>query len=159
MRSALLLAEGEPFILGAILSPRFDLSGTCLVTLSACEAGVAGLEVSADEYLGLAAGMLQAGTPAVISTLWAVGDVSTALLMKEFYRRHVGDDQTPAAALRGAQLWMRDATAQQLSLSELWGAVYEASGWRDKTAFVVAPQLPVVRHTCNKNGGPDILLR
>ncbi len=59
-------------------------------------------------------GFLQAGAPGVVSTLWAVNDLSTMLLMERFYRYHLKDEMPPAAALRQAQLWLRDVTAGEL---------------------------------------------
>src|SRR5207248_3201066 len=95
-----------------------DLSGVRLVCLSACDTGLVEHTLPWDEFEGLVTVFLQAGAPAVVSTLWAVDDRSTALLMQRFYEnlRHNDD---PAAALRGAQLWLRDSTRSELA------AVYE----------------------------------
>jgi CHAT domain-containing protein len=137
MASGLLLASSDPatvtnaFELREILSPRFDLSAARLVTLSACETGLTEFQQSPDEYIGLPSGFLQAGAPAVVSSLWAVDDLSTALLMGEFYRRHLADRQEPAVALRGAQLWLRAATAEELKLAQRYEELYRASGRRD----------------------------
>jgi CHAT domain-containing protein len=74
--------------------------------------------------------------PGVVSTLWPVDDLSTALLMAEFYRRHIAEGQAPAGALRGAQLWLRDATAGQLKLADNYERVYQASGRKDARALL-----------------------
>jgi CHAT domain-containing protein len=113
MQSGLLLGGGEPLTLAEILA-KLDLRATRLVTLSACETGLTDIRRSPDEYLGLPAGFLQAGAPAVVSTLWAVDDLSTMLLMEHFYQAHLQDHLPPAAALRQAQRWLRDLTADQL---------------------------------------------
>jgi CHAT domain-containing protein len=134
-RSALLLAGSEPLTLGEIVSPGFELSATRLVTLSACATGLTAYRTSPDEYIGLPAGFLEAGAPAVISSLWAVDDLSTGLLMREFYRGHLHDGLAPAIALRSAQLWLRSATAERLGLAGLWRRIYEDSGQRDVHAF------------------------
>jgi CHAT domain-containing protein len=105
------------------------------VTLSACETGLTDIRQSPDEYLGLPAGFLQAGAPAVVSSLWAVDDLSTALLMGEFYHRLLMKNQAPALALRGAQLWLRDRTAEQLHLAETYQQLYLASGRKDQHAW------------------------
>jgi CHAT domain-containing protein len=70
-----------------------------------------------------AAWFLQAGAPAVISTLWPVSDESTMLLMERLYQNLLGvreaKNQTPippALALREAQIWLRDVTAGELAL-------------------------------------------
>ena len=59
----------------------------------------------ADECIGLPAGFLDAGAPTVIGSLWAVDDLSTALLMEEFYRE-ILNGVPPAQALRTAQRWL-----------------------------------------------------
>jgi CHAT domain-containing protein/tetratricopeptide (TPR) repeat protein len=113
MQSGLLLADGKPLTLAEIIA-KLDLRTARLVTLSACETGLTDIRQSPDEYLGLPAGFLQAGAPAVISTLWAVDDLSTMLLMEHFYQVHLHDHVPPAAALRQAQRWLRDLTADHL---------------------------------------------
>lgn len=63
-----------------------------LVTLSACETGITDIRQSPDEFLGLQAGLLQAGAPTVVSTLWPVDDLSTMLLMERFYQNLLAHD-------------------------------------------------------------------
>ena len=61
-------------------------------------------------YDGLPAAMLSSGVPRIVSTLWRVSDVASALLISEMYTRlyqHVGE-LSVAAALRGAQIWLRE---------------------------------------------------
>ncbi|NEO41202.1 MAG: CHAT domain-containing protein [Moorea sp. SIOASIH] len=84
-----------------------------LVTLSACETGLIDYTNSSDEYIGLPSGFLVAGSPAVVSSLWMVNDLSTALLMIKFYQNL--REQIPlAVALNQAQFWLRDSTQSQL---------------------------------------------
>jgi tetratricopeptide (TPR) repeat protein len=114
-QSALELA-GEDRLTLADAIVRLDLNVARLVTLSACETGLSDLRQSPDEFLGLPAGFLQAGAPAVVSTLWPVDDLSTMLLMEQFYLGLLGGNgMEPAAALRRAQIWLRDATAGDLA--------------------------------------------
>ena len=84
-----------------------------LVTLSACETGLIDYTNISDEYIGLPSGFLVAGSPAVVSSLWAVEEVSTALLMIKFYH-NLRKQMSLAVALNQAQLWLRDATVQDL---------------------------------------------
>ncbi len=107
MQSGLLMAGKAPLTLAEIIS-KLDLSACRLVTLSACETGITDISQSPDEFLGLPAGFLQAGAPGVVSTLWAVDDLSTMLLMERFYKNHLEENKQPAAALRDAQRWLRD---------------------------------------------------
>nr|WP_267879548.1 CHAT domain-containing protein [Kamptonema formosum] len=95
----------------------FDLKlNKCsLVTLSACETGLTDIRDTTDEYIGLPSGFFYAGATNVISTLWAVNDVSTAILMIRFYELLLSEIRPPVAiALRESQLWLREATVQKL---------------------------------------------
>jgi CHAT domain-containing protein len=67
---------------------------------------------------------MKAGAPTVVSSLWVVDDLSTALLMERFYIYHLRGDPnrpgegrlSPPIALRRAQQWLRDkATAKVVS--------------------------------------------
>lgn len=75
-----------------------------LVTLSACQTGLG--EVSrGDEVVGLNRAFLYAGARTVMTTLWRVDDMASALLVKHFYRSLIATDK--AKALRAAQLTVR----------------------------------------------------
>ncbi|WP_158230883.1 CHAT domain-containing protein [Frankia sp. CcI49] len=111
---------------------RQDLRSVRLVSLSACDTGMVDLSLSWDEAEGLINVFLQAGAAAVVSSLWAVEDRSTALLMQRFYDNLTGHDADPAAALRDAQLWLRDSTRASLA------AVYEARIEQGQTQFLPA---------------------
>src|SRR5206468_1420085 len=52
-------------------------------------------------------GFLYAGAACVVSTLWSVYDLSSALLMDRFHAHWLGD-QSVGAALREAQRWLRE---------------------------------------------------
>ncbi|MEG4805501.1 CHAT domain-containing protein [Microcoleus sp. ARI1-B5] len=98
---------------------NLDFREYFLVTLSACEIA-AGEEGGAEDFVGLSAGLLYAGTSSVVSSLWKVNDVSTLLLMSRFYenlgrfpRLQVGD---VARALSDAQRWLRDLTGEELEV-------------------------------------------
>ena len=73
-----------------------------LVTLSACETGMSTV-TRGDEIIGLARGFIYAGTPALVSSLWKVDDLATAVMMKRFYRS-LKLGMPRAASLRQAQL-------------------------------------------------------
>jgi CHAT domain-containing protein len=49
---------------------------------------------------------MYAGASRVVASLWQVSDVGTAKLMARFYRAMEQEKQTPAAALRTAQIEM-----------------------------------------------------
>ena len=78
-----------------------------LVTLSACHTGVNRV-FPGDELHGLMRGFLYAGAPAVIASLWAVSDRSTADFMREMYVA-IRAGSPKRSALRKAQLAIKDA--------------------------------------------------
>ncbi len=94
---------------------ELDLRQARLVALSACETGLSELNSLSDEFVGLSSGFLYAGCNSVIGTLWTVNDLSTGLLMAEFYRLLKQQEQTQpstdvALALKQAQQWLRQLT-------------------------------------------------
>lgn len=72
-----------------------------LVTLSACRTGL-GVVTSGGEVIGLNRAFIYAGAPAVVSSLWSIGDESTAFLMDKFYENLKVMPRD--AALRSAQV-------------------------------------------------------
>jgi CHAT domain-containing protein len=114
LESSLWLANEETLTLGEILE-KLDLRRAWLTVLSACETGLVDFREIADEHYGLPMGFLFAGAPTVWGTLWTVNDLTTALLMVEAYRGLVREGKGKPEALRDAQLWLRDATAGELS--------------------------------------------
>jgi CHAT domain-containing protein len=88
-----------------------------LVTLSACETGMTGLNDLSDEYISLPSGFLYAGSPSVVSSLWEVSDLSTAFLMIKFYENFRQSSQREAGAvavaLNQAQKWLRNLTTEE----------------------------------------------
>ncbi|NIQ00579.1 MAG: CHAT domain-containing protein, partial [Nitrospinaceae bacterium] len=75
-----------------------------LVTLSACQTGL-GQITGGDELVGLNRAFIYAGTHSILSSLWRVSDVSTAILIKHFYRNYV--DRNKSESLRQAQLQVK----------------------------------------------------
>lgn len=112
-QSALLLGGGDRLTIGHLLD-RTGLGQPRLVVLSACETGVFDFQRTPDEFVGLPVAFLQAGAAGVIGTLWPIDDVSTALLMMKVYALHFGGRAAPRDALRKAQIWIRDASHQDL---------------------------------------------
>jgi CHAT domain-containing protein len=74
----------------------------------------------------------------VVATLWPVDDVSTALLMAEFYRLLIAGRLDPALALHRARAHLRDSSPAQLDLAGWFERRYEASGGTDTHAFEAA---------------------
>ena len=134
MASALEMADGGELDLEEVIA-RVRLDRARLVALSACETGVSEHDLEPDEYVGLAAGFMAAGAKAVLSSLWAVGDLPACVLMDRFYALHLGERVPPAAALRAAQRWLRDATPAEIDADPPWRDLAELpiqleSDWR-----------------------------
>jgi CHAT domain-containing protein/tetratricopeptide (TPR) repeat protein len=94
--------------------------GSDLVVLSACQTAL-GKQVKGEGLIGLVRGFMYAGASRVVATSWDVKDEATAELMKRFYKKMLVDNQTPAAALRAAQLSM--------SKEPRWSAPYYWAGF------------------------------
>lgn len=62
-----------------------NLDSTRLMLLSACETGVGKL-VEGEGVMSLSRGVLYAGCPSVVTTLWPANDKSTAYIINRFYR-------------------------------------------------------------------------
>ena len=76
-----------------------------LVVLSGCSTGL-GSVIKGEGLVGLTRGFMYAGAPRVVASLWRVDDFPTALLMERFYQHIAKDGDSPAAALRQAQIEM-----------------------------------------------------
>jgi CHAT domain-containing protein len=97
---------------------ELDLRQARLVALSACETGLSEINSISDEFVGLSSGFLYAGCNSVIGTLWTVNDLSTGLLMGEFFRLLKQQEQAQrltdvALALKQAQQWLRQLTCAE----------------------------------------------
>lgn len=102
-RSRLLLApsggSSGDILVDQILSTRINAE---LVTLSACETGLGDIK-GGDEVVSFNRAFFQAGARSIISTLWRIDDVASALTMKRFYR-YLSEGNNKRAGLRKAQL-------------------------------------------------------
>jgi CHAT domain-containing protein/Tfp pilus assembly protein PilF len=81
--------------------------GAELVVLSGCETAL-GKEVRGEGLVGLTQGFLYTGARQVVASLWRIEDRATAELMSRFYRGLLVEGRPPAAALRLAQLAIRE---------------------------------------------------
>ncbi len=108
------------------LFTQLKLENCRLVTLSACETGLVDFNNTSDEYIGLPSGFIFAGSTNVVSSLWTVNAVATALLMIKFYEE-LQQQNSIVLSLNKAQLWLRDSTIEGFqdwlktsSLSNVW---------------------------------------
>jgi CHAT domain-containing protein len=85
-----------------------------------------GKDIKGEGLVGLTRGFMYAGSKRVVTSLWSIADDATADLMAEFYRGMLQQNQTPAAALRSAQLKMWEKKPDPY----LWGAFTLQGEWR-----------------------------
>lgn len=98
-----------------------------LVVLSACQTGL-GEIVRGEGIVGLTRGFMYAGAPRVVVSLWEVDDEATATLMTAFYQHMLQGGLAPAAALRQAQLDLRQTPQWQSPY--YWAAFTLQGEWR-----------------------------
>ncbi|MBN1896059.1 CHAT domain-containing protein [bacterium] len=104
----------------------FGLNLNCgLVTLSACETGLSRV-TRGDELIGLTRGFIFAGAPSIITSLWKVDDLATAVMVKRFYR-FLRSGLSRSEALRQAQIIVRDAVSRSPSA---WAAFQMTGDFR-----------------------------
>jgi CHAT domain-containing protein len=104
LNSGLQLSD-QRLTLRDLLTRRAVLPKNVLTILNGCETGLLMPEVL-DDYQSLTTGFLFAGAQCVLSTLWAVHDLPSALLMEKFQKLLL-DGESASAALRASQRWLR----------------------------------------------------
>ncbi|WP_395752970.1 CHAT domain-containing protein [Prosthecobacter sp.] len=132
MDSTIKLSDGHDLLLKDFT--RCDFQRMQLVVLSACETGMIDIGKLPDELVGFPAAFIEAGAAAVVSTLWPVEDLATALFMDKFYEiLFAASDSVPAVlsepapvvasasarALNGAARWLRELTVHELITNEM----------------------------------------
>ncbi|MHC8291259.1 CHAT domain-containing protein [Pseudomonas sp. XS1P51] len=89
-----------------------------LVVLSACNTHHIDSYRLPDEFVGLPGAFFALGVETVISSMWPVSDEATAVLMAEFYRQMLEEQNDCAQALACAQRHLANGTALQLRLAD-----------------------------------------
>jgi tetratricopeptide (TPR) repeat protein len=85
---------------------NIDLRGVDLVVLSACETG-SGDVTRGEGVFGLQRGFKKAGVKSILMSLWKVSDISTEMLMTEFYK-NLCKGRSKRESLRLAQKKVRE---------------------------------------------------
>jgi CHAT domain-containing protein len=96
-----------------------------MIVLSACQTAL-GENVRGEGIVGVTRGLMYAGAPRVVTSLWNVDDEATADLMQQFYQQILVDQVPPSAALSATQraMW------QQGESPYLWAAFTLQGEWR-----------------------------
>ncbi|GJD21369.1 TPR repeat-containing protein [Rivularia sp. IAM M-261] len=117
LESQLKLADGS-ITLGQLMSPGWRLPNLSDVFLSCCETNL-GVPSLTDDIFTLSTGFLCAGARSVVSSLWAVDDLATALFSIFYYEQRQKGENRPQA-LRQAQIKLREIKQEDLTeLSKL----------------------------------------
>ncbi|MEQ8539329.1 MAG: tetratricopeptide repeat protein [Coleofasciculus sp. D1-CHI-01] len=111
LESVLKLADSH-ITLGQLMTPGWRLPDLFDVFLSCCETGL-GLPEITDDILTLSTGFLCAGARSVVSTLWSVADLATALFSIFYYQQRQQGKSRPEA-LRQAQIQLRELKKDEL---------------------------------------------
>ncbi len=90
-----------------------DLSATELVVLSACESGLGEVKLGESVH-GLRHAFLQTGAKSLIVSLWAVSDISTAILMGQFYHYYLEKKKPVGEALELAKRYVCNLTVGEM---------------------------------------------
>jgi CHAT domain-containing protein len=144
--SSLLLGDGGLLTLAQIKSATNLFGGVDLLTLSACDTASGGASTDGREVESFGVLAQRQGAKAVLASLWPVADVSTRLLMQEFYRlRGGGEGMTKVEALRRAQLALlrgeaKAAAGAAPSRSHIVGSA--AAGSKAAPPFTHDPRAP-----------------
>jgi len=101
--SFLLLGDGQHLTIDKMKHQANLFGGVDLLTLSACDTAVGNVGQDGKEIESFGVIAQRQGAKAVVATLWPVADISTGLLMKEFYMRRA-EGKTKASALQEAQI-------------------------------------------------------
>jgi len=102
---AAISGQPEDGILSAREICDLDLSGVDLIVLSACQTAQG--NITDENASGLIRALKMAGAKNIVASLWEVDDMSTRLLMEEFYRGIVSGKESNMA-LRHAARMVRD---------------------------------------------------
>lgn len=141
VRSSLLLGRGES--LSVAILARLKSSNGNFAFLSACETANGGQDMP-DEFANIAAAFLACGFKGAIGSLTKVNDVAASILARRFYWQFVLEGDGAAEALRHAQMWLRDATAT------------EVSQWLDTLGPAATPDEASLRTNLSKSNGGRI---
>lgn len=111
LESRLKLADGS-ITLGQLMTPGWRLPNLSEVFLACCETGLGQPSLS-DDLFALSTGFLCAGARTVISSLWRVNDLATALF-SIFYYQQLKQGKDLALSLQQAQVQLRQLKKEDL---------------------------------------------
>lgn len=96
------------------LQQLHSVANARLIVLSACQTSITEFHRLPNEAISIPSAFLAMGISAIVGSLWSVDDKSTSLLIREFYSNYMDRKKSVAAALRDAQVWLRDITRAEI---------------------------------------------
>ena len=130
----------------------WDLRGTQLVTLSACETGLGELGLG-EGVFGLRRTFVLADAQTQVMSLWNISDQATPEVMESFYRR-LTKGEGRSEAMQNAQLAM--LRSKDHSHPYYWAAFVASGEWRPLSLPGEPEPPPVSRRGCRASvGDPD----
>lgn len=153
-KSFLLLGTGEKLAIPDI-ETWLNLHDINLVVLSACETALGGPGLDGRELMGMGYYFLKGGARTVMASLWHVDDLSTRLLMEQFYKNLArGTLTSPVAksnALRQAQLALLDGKYTTDAQTQSSLLLQRLSAMRSSSVTQPGENLPLSTNVNNKN--------
>ena len=128
--SYLLLGDGSKFSLQDLRAQTSLFSQVDLLTLSACNTGIGDGRGDGREVESFAVLAQRQGAKAVVASLWAVADGSTAELMKRFYTLRQADGLTKAEAMQRAQVSLLRGENIQWRHPYFWAPFFVVGNWQ-----------------------------
>ena len=112
-------------VLNALEIAQIDLRGLDLVVLSACQTAL-GDVAQGEGVFGLQRGFKKAGAQSILMSLWEVNDLTTQLLLTEFYKHYLSG-QSKLESLKKAQDYVR--SYEDKDGNKLFDDPYEWAGF------------------------------
>jgi len=113
LNSFLQVSPSEKLTLADILGAT--IGEVDVAVLSSCETNLPADVKILNESVSFPTGLMQGGFLSVISSLWIVNDISTALLMLKLYDLWLRAKIALPNALQAAQIWIRDSTVDEIN--------------------------------------------
>ena len=153
-KSFLLLGTGEKLAIPDI-ETWLNLHDINLVVLSACETALGGPGLDGRELMGMGYYFLKGGARTVMASLWHVDDLSTRLLMEQFYKNLArGTLTSPVAksdALRQAKLALLNGKYTTDAQTQSSLLLQRLSAMRSSSVTQPSENLPLSTNVNNKN--------
>jgi CHAT domain-containing protein len=108
-------------VLTAYEASLLDLQGTELVVLSACETGL-GSSRAGEGVFGLRRAFQEAGSNAVLISMWQVPDEETTQLMSLFYKNWLAGNEKHRALWLAQQELRKELQSRNTDYPYYWGA-------------------------------------